>query len=165
VTGLAEALFALVEDFAGELGELCAQLVTGSLKISETLLMRVLLFAQFGIQAGMGRAQASQLALLRVTFGLQVGDTFKILVTLGPQQLDLTTQRRQLGVLCRSNAVQLGKLAPAAVELSRQTLLGEHCLTEALIEGCLLGATSRQAPLEGQAEPSQGDQAERQANQ
>ena len=55
--GLAEALLTLVEDPAGELGELRAQFVARGLKVGEALLMRVVLLAQFGVQRGMGGAQ------------------------------------------------------------------------------------------------------------
>jgi len=50
-------LLTLVEDPAGELGELRAQFVARGLKVGEALLMRVVLLAQFGVQRGMGGAQ------------------------------------------------------------------------------------------------------------
>ena len=56
MAGLAEALLTLVEDPAGELGELRA-VRRARPEGRRALLMRVVLLAQLGVQRGMGGAQ------------------------------------------------------------------------------------------------------------
>jgi len=99
MAGLAETLLTLVEDLAGQLGELCPQVVTRCLQVCQPLLMGVVLFAQFGFECGMGRAQPTQFTLLGVALGLQIGNGFIMAVTLRAQQFGLAAQRSQLGLL------------------------------------------------------------------
>ncbi|MNP76747.1 hypothetical protein D3C76_1740460 [compost metagenome] len=50
LAGLGEALFALIEDLAGHLGELRTQGVTGLLQVFQTLLVAFLLLVQLSLQ-------------------------------------------------------------------------------------------------------------------
>jgi hypothetical protein len=64
LTGFGKTLFALIEDLAGQLGELRAQLVSRALQVGEALLMAFLLLAQLGTQGGRQCIETTQFGFL-----------------------------------------------------------------------------------------------------
>ncbi len=110
-------------------------------------------------------AQPTQLSLLSVTFGLQVSDDFNICGTLCALQFGLAAQGRQFGLLLGLDAAHLGELDSASFQLDREPLMGQRCLPEPFIEHGLLGLTGGQTALQINAQRSQCQHAERQADQ
>src|SRR5690606_15957234 len=99
LTGFGKTLLALIEDLSGQFGELRTQLIAGGLQISQTLLVMLLLLAQFGTHAGTLAFQATQLlflvgALLRPFAGALLRRFTRL-----AKQFALTPQGGQFGLL------------------------------------------------------------------
>ncbi|MNP29512.1 hypothetical protein D3C76_1225400 [compost metagenome] len=115
--------------------------------------MTVLLLAQFGIQAGAVRIQASQFGFFGRAFEVPGMGGVAGIVTFYLQQLDLTAHGGKLGLFGRVGLAQVADFIAASVQLRLQAILGQLGRGQALIEQRPLGQRQRKAPLQRPGQP------------
>ena len=134
VTGLGKALLALIENLAGQLRELRAQLITRTLQITETLLMAFLLLTQLGrLRSHLGIKPAQFDFLLRPLKVPGMGG-IPCVVTLNLQQLNFTAQCGQLGLFGGIGLAQITDLVSTGIQLRVEALLGQLRHAQPLIQ-------------------------------
>ncbi|MCY1281530.1 hypothetical protein D9M70_303400 [compost metagenome] len=158
LAGFGETLLAFVEDLPGQLGELRAQVVTGCLQVAQALFVGVALLPQLGFQAGTLGGQAAQLGLLALALLVPGLQRLAGALALDAEQLGLTAQGRQFGLLGGIEVAELAVLLAAVIQLHGQAVLGQLGVGQAFFEQGLFGLQGGKTPvlLPGQAEQGYG---------
>ena len=149
LAGLRETLLALIEDLRRQFGELGAQLVARALQIVEALLLVIAVFLQLGSQRRTLGGEPTQFGF--VAFAMLIPGLRRLTgnLPLLLQQLVLTTQAGQLGLLLHLDLADLGQLGATGIELSQQTGLAQLRMLQAFLQQRLLALRASQPALQG----------------
>ena len=138
LTGFGEALLALVEDLAGQLGELGTQLIPRALQVTETLLMAFLLLTQLGVQRGGLSVQATQLNVFAGALNVPGMSGVAGVITFDLQQFDFTAQGGEVCLLGGVGLPQISDFVASSFELGIQPILCQVGHGQTLFQQCNL---------------------------